>query len=257
VLLIDDPRSFEEIANDCEMAALARRQVLIFAFDPLQLHAAVSDKDFYRLAKRHDIKIHTLSTCYRQKRNVGKAAKKAIDAVAKATPFLDYSKVENFLADHAELTSLSNELEFANPSGYVETYAEADFEDIGDEMERIRQGGGLWKHWPSLLVAIDEELPRTVVAEVKRELGRLARRTLGDSKYVVRSLDDIGSVKGVEYQHVFLVLSQSLYYDIEMGSPGKGKTVYAQRRLLRIPFSRAKDSLVTFALRPDVLRSRS
>jgi hypothetical protein len=35
---------------------------------------------------------------------------------------------------------------------------------------------------------------------------------------------------------------------VEGGFKGSGQSVYNERRLLRIPFSRAKDSIVTFVV---------
>jgi len=70
-------------------------------------------------------------------------------------------------------------------------------------------------------------------------------------KAKIITLDEIRSIKGLEFQHVFLFLKRDLYEQVEYGFKGSGQRVYNQRRLLRIPFSRAKDSLVTFVLDND------
>ena len=53
-------------------------------------------------------------------------------------------------------------------------------------------------------------------------------------------------IKGLEFQHVVLLLSPSRYHAAESGFTGSGLRLYDEYRLLRIPFSRAKDSLAVF-----------
>jgi hypothetical protein len=57
---------------------------------------------------------------------------------------------------------------------------------------------------------------------------------------------DLTKVKGLEFQHAFLVLGSAVHDELENGFKGSGTARYQRRRLLRIPFSRPKDSLVTF-----------
>jgi hypothetical protein len=63
--------------------------------------------------------------------------------------------------------------------------------------------------------------------------------------------NEIKEVKGLEYQHVFVFIKKHLFDEIQSGFTGSGQREYHRRRLLRIPFSRAKDSLVTFAINSD------
>ena len=55
-------------------------------------------------------------------------------------------------------------------------------------------------------------------------------------------------VKGIEFQHSFFVISLRLFVELNVGFRGSGQKLFHQRRLLRIPFSRAKDSIVTFCV---------
>jgi hypothetical protein len=64
-------------------------------------------------------------------------------------------------------------------------------------------------------------------------------------------------MKGLEYQHVLLVINRSLFEELESGFEGSGRTIYHARRMLRIPFSRAKDSLVTFVVESPTNRMES
>jgi hypothetical protein len=249
VLLVDDPRSLEFIRDTSEVAILARHQMVVFAFDPLQLAEAVSDKEFERIVQKYRAAIHKLAMCYRQKANVGTATKKAVDAIAASTPFLDESKIRRFNSDHAGLTRLSNELRFCNPHGYVQTYVAAAMADLEQEMARLQEHPELlWKHWPYLLVAVDDVLYETF-RRAMQEGQQAGVKTETDRKVAKAELvrlSDIETLKGVEYQHVFLLLSEPLYREIELGFRGSGQRTYRSRRLLRIPFSRARDSLVTF-----------
>jgi hypothetical protein len=74
------------------------------------------------------------------------------------------------------------------------------------------------------------------------------KREINGLEAVVINSKDLELVKGLEFQHVFLVLAKELYDEIEHGFNGSGQSRYLARRLLRIPFSRAKDSLVSFVV---------
>ena len=96
-----------------------------------------------------------------------------------------------------------------------------------------------WRHWPPLLVVTDESL------KVPEEWRRIWREV--DCREV--SFVSLGEIKGLEFQHCFIFLTEELYSALESGFKGSGQAVYNQRRLLRIPFSRAKDSIVTFVVK--------
>jgi len=83
---------------------------------------------------------------------------------------------------------------------------------------------------------VDERLP-----ELAAQLNALDTR--GAS--VVR-LHDVERVKGLEFQHVFVAISAQEYQRLAAGVKGMGGHDYNQLKLLRIPVSRAKDSLVFF-----------
>ena len=96
----------------------------------------------------------------------------------------------------------------------------------------------MWSHWPSLLVAlIDPELPSLPAGWDS------CLQKSGISLDTVAS-GELDSRKGVEYQHAIVIMGSKLFVQLEEGFEGSGRTVYAQRRRLRIPFSRAKDSVV-------------
>ncbi len=57
------------------------------------------------------------------------------------------------------------------------------------------------------------------------------------------SIDKLDQIKGLEYQWAILVISEKLADEVEFGFTGVTRRVYNNRRLLRIPFTRAKDGL--------------
>jgi DNA helicase IV len=99
----------------------------------------------------------------------------------------------------------------------------------------------MWQHCPAVLIL-----------RIDCSLRQAARRLLAPllRKSFTRELDfsDVGSIKGLEFQHVILLMPKELFAELQSGFTGTGQRTYNYRRLLRIPFSRAKDSLVAFGL---------
>lgn len=245
LLLFDDPGTVGEIEFALHAYKQDRLGAVVIAFDPLQLSDALRDADFQELVAKFGAQVYELSTCYRQKKNVGENTRQVIDMIAKSTPYLHEPKIRDHYQQHSELTKLSNELEFVNPAGYVEYYVEATVPDIQGEVNRILARPWLmWTHSPGLLVVEGLKDGFTLSDSSQAALWPLKQRD-----YVREvSINDIDSIKGLEFQHVFVFLDLQLFNEIQHGFSGTGRRVYHQRRLFRIPFSRAKDSLVTFAL---------
>lgn len=241
ILLIDDPDNLDQISQALKLQADGVIGSVVIAFDPLQLIHSLTDEAFNSMLTDYGVQEYRLQECYRQKEHVGEATKHVVNIVADSTPFIREDKIEAYRAERQQLTNLSNNLVFINPHGYIEYYEQATLENWQAEIERILQADWmLWKHWAGLLVVKAAPLP----SSWKDALAPLYHR-----KYVVEiSLETLNDVKGMEYQHVFVVMDQEQFNEIQNGFSGTGRKVYDQRRLLRIPFSRAKDSLVTFGL---------
>ncbi len=58
-------------------------------------------------------------------------------------------------------------------------------------------------------------------------------------------------LRGIEYQHVAVILTEGELAMVTDGFTGTGRTDYEKFRLLRIPFSRARESLAVLAVSPD------
>jgi len=245
ILLVDDPYDPEYYFSS---KTWVERTDIIIAFDPLQLPGDFTDDQLDELVTKYDITTHELQTCYRQKESVGLSTKKVVDVIAASTPFLAKEKIKRFRQERSKLVSLSNKISFSNPHGYVETYINANVDDIKKEVARVlRYDYLLWKHCHSVLILFIETNPS------KEAIFELVPLFKDDMANILKLRDDnrwndIDEIKGLEYQHVFIFINETLYKELEYGFKGSGQKTYHQRRLLRIPFSRAKDSLVTFVM---------
>jgi hypothetical protein len=240
LLLIDDPKH-DDLTKAICLAGTDTVGAVVMAFDPLQLDVAISDGEYRQMVIDNRVKTYKLNECYRQKKNVGEHTKHIVDMIAASTAFLDEVKIEVFRQEHRKLTKLANNLVFLNPHGYTKAYDNANVNDIRSEVKRILDARGLmWQHWPGLLILLDN----CNLTEAGRRVIRLI-----PPKYVKEfTLRKVEEVKGLEFQHVFIFIRKDCYEELQTGFKGTGQNVYNQRRLLRIPFSRAKDSVVVFAI---------
>jgi hypothetical protein len=233
VVLVDDPRWLFEA--DLLFAQFPNASFVV-GFDALQMESTVSDDQLQEWIGNFGVDWMHLATCYRQKSNVGKAAKKMFDVVAESSPYLDVSKKSRFAEQAREITGLSNEMEFVNPGGIHEVVDVLDIDAInrwGETLAGQRERGDLWTHLPSLLVVIDDklEIPRHIQSEIM------------SIPHDLISFSQSERVKGMDYQHCLMILGKDLYKNISKGFEGSGRKSYDRFRLFRIPVSRAKDSL--------------
>ena len=244
VLLMDDPTP-DEMTRAFELRDTGAIESVVLAFDPLQSEPAITDADMKRMIKKHKTRVFTLTECYRQKALIGTYAFSVMKAVAASTPFLNTDKIQEFRDSFAELTLISNDVTFPNPGGHLAVNdnsgplrGAAALQSEIDTLLRMR----LWTHTTPLLVVFDPELSG---------VSPKAEAILAPIRHDIVSLDDVRSIKGLEYQHVIILIGLNLFNQLQHGFRGSGQRIYQQRRLLRIPFSRAKDSIVTFVLTPN------
>jgi len=255
MVLVDDPRDAREVRGWLERSTAGSGPGLVLAFDPCQLSSfdprrrssGITDVEFEELVREYRVELYELNACYRQKENIGIASKKAMKVIADSTPFRDHKKIHEFRESHRHLTEISNNLTFLNPLGQVQVYQPDTLDGLlchlGNEINRIA-GLPLWTYWPPVLFVIDraagtkaDDYMQMIFSSLKTPV------TFRNHSYW---LDDVESVKGLEYQHVLLFLGRDLFMQLESGFQGTGQPIYNQRRLIRIPFSRAKDSMVVF-----------
>jgi hypothetical protein len=228
------------LERHCKRVTSGALGALVVALDPLQLDQPVEDKAFRSIVRRFEVATHQVRACYRQKEAVGKQTVRVITQVADSSPFVDPGKIKNFRQVHLELTQLSNSMEFRNPHGYTDARTNVTSEEFTQILSLIKSHpAGMWKHWPSVAVVLADphyqELPRQWRTAL--DASRINHTVVGER--------EISSIKGVEFQHVLVVIGPELYAQLEQGFEGSGQAVYNRRRLLRIPFSRARDSLIT------------
>lgn len=238
VVLVDDPRWLFETSG---LFAKYPDASFVLGFDPLQMGSRVSDSELQKWIGDFDVDCTFLLSCYRQKSNVGKAAKKMFDVVAESSPFLDSSKKERFAEEAEGITGLSNELEFVNPGGIYDVFDVLNVDAITAWawlLEEQRENGDLWTHLPPLLVVVDDQL----------ELPERLRGQIDRFPHDLISFSESETAKGMDYQHCLMILSKALYKDISKGFEGSGRREYEKFRLFRIPVSRPKDSLFLFVV---------
>lgn len=239
VLLVDDPSSAEEIARVGRAAqGPGRPTAVIVAFDPLQLRDSLSDVDYRRIVGEQNAGVWRLRNSYRQKEVVGRYALAVAATVAASSPFRDETKQRQYAKERRKLTNRANFLVFPNPSGHSATHLQATLAHWRRHVRWIRVQSPLWTHWKPLLVIVDDNT--TLPTDWLRELDNLS---VG---YELLELSQLELIKGLEYQHVLLVLSAARHEALERGFTGSGRPLYNDYRLLRIPFTRAKDSIAVF-----------
>ena len=255
-LLFDDPSSAESI-HAAMADATGEVRLAVVGFDPFQLTTDMSDEDYQALINRCQADVRELRVCYRQKEAVGRAAHRVMDTIARATPYLAEDKVERHHADHASLSDLVNDASYPNPYGYEQTYMPGTMANVRYEAGRMRSEP-LWAYSPPLLLVVDEASPagdwnwRRLLTGIDHQ--RVAIHWT--QSWGARVWWTLAEVKGLEFQHVVMVLSLPAFAEMDLGFAGSGVGNYLARRLARIPFSRAKDSLVTLCVGPTELVKR-
>lgn len=252
-LLFDDPGTADLIEVALQEIT-GNSRLAVVAFDPYQLSTDLTDEDYAELIRRCDAEVRQFHICYRQKEVVGRAARRVMGAIAQATPYLADEKVEAFQAEHSGLSRLANDARYPNPYGYEQTYAPAKESDARREIRRIR-ASPLWDHSPSVLLVLDGS-SEAAAWDWTSILARVAHQRIDirwDRNWGSGVWGRLTTVKGLEFQHVLIALSLPAFVEMDLGFAGSGKSNYLARRLARIPFSRAKDSLVTFCAGPEDL----
>lgn len=227
ILLVDDPDNFccfEEIEPD-------QYRVVIAFVDPLQMTCTQTDEDIEGL----DATIHKLTECYRQKKAVGEAAFNSIDRIAKSTPYLDRTKIKVFTQERKLITEISNNINFVNSGGYTNSHEDFTEIDFQNELSRISS------------VPKSKTLDWLLIAFL--DIARPNEISIVNNDITIVDHTELEIIKGLEYQHAFCYMTKQLFQELtKYKFKGTGVRIYDQRRLFRIPLTRAKDSVVLFAL---------
>ncbi len=235
VLFIDDP------GNLLHMMAsqTGTVPVTVVAVDPLQMDEVPRDADLKTFLQANDVTTHFLRQCYRQKEGPGQNALEISRRVADSTPYLDTAKIEQHRAAFAGVHEMSLDIEFTNPSGSFTKYTDCKRIDVKSHVNWILKQNPIQAGWPSIAIVIDSESeqPDWLLSSLK---------CLDAQVIPLRRVS--AELKGLDYDHVLIFLSPSTYSAVFSGFKGSGRTHYDNYRKLRIPFTRARDSVAVFQL---------
>ena len=262
ILLVDDPPTLgaaaEHLLRSRKKNHKGVRPLVVVAADPLQLDESsteVTDAALTTiLTKARAREPHWLSSCYRQKEAPGRIAYDAATIVAESSPFSKDERKASHARARADLRSRANAVTFTNPSGIARQYPNAGLDDwrryiamVTAQLQADAAMGALGD-WPGLLVVTPDV---TLMSEDWRALlTDLPCHVHPDPDYWHDSW--VRRIKGLEYRHVAVIVSQEDLDDITDVDDGHGPKRYEHLRRLRIPLSRARDSLAVFGVAPSV-----
>lgn len=228
VVLLDDPPSLAALETALTESRNRRRSVVV-GIDVLQIDHSVTDQMYFDLVRRFNVQQHRLTDCYRQKREVGTATNDVIRMFGSE--------------DATRLSEVLSEIRHVVPSGAVRTFLNATDDDWKATVAWLATlRPQMWSHWPSVLIVIDRD-----VADTSSWIDELAG-TIGSDQIDVVRLDESPRIRGVEYQHAVLILSPRTNARIGRGLNRADAATTNLFRLLRIPFSRPRDSITTLVL---------
>jgi hypothetical protein len=237
VLLVDDPRRWRDVESAYAIAGFRAVRLAVVATDLAQVEQVVGDRELRIFLGGRNIQHIQLAECYRQTENVGQTSIAFLRHISERfTKHIHQENIEKFARSHRLSVESANEMTFVSPGGYTRIYEEAESAHLLRELARVRSQPQ-WTHWHPVCVVLESPLV----------LHRLLKREIEALRGVVVDIEDTEAVRGVEYQHVFLVLSRDTLRQVMVtGRSGLSTDDYLRARNMRVPFSRATDSLVVF-----------
>ena len=235
VILFDDPGSFDLI-NQPPKKPVGAPRALVYAFDPLQLDQMPTSTELDRI--RTKASEHNLSICYRQRKRLASMVTDMTDVLAKSSPYGRDDKVEDFATKYSDLLTRYNKLECHYPEGEYKVTLHGSVDILTRRIDSLCKTDGLWTHSPPILIVIEGQLETELESWVSSRHNKKQVR--------VEWSNQSENFKGVDFQHVVIVLSKQTYDALQEPFRVSGTIVFNARRLLRIPFSRARDSLSLF-----------
>lgn len=259
VILIDDPTRL--FAVSLWVSAARRklesgtRPLVVISVDPLQLaeyetgmrgmkpEDGVTDAVFSKAVS--GALVHRLTSCYRQKANVGKVAYDAGRTILeKSSAYSNAQKVRRHRELRQGLLSISANVDFPNDSGWAGHYPNATFEHwtayhdtVRLQQEIDRKMGGVEPRGDDLLVVASCPVPEGWLAAIR------------DPGYVLAEFPYEYDIKGLEYKHVAVVAHEWEFAALKAGKESIGPAKFDRHiRPLRIAVSRARDSLGLFGI---------
>ena len=266
IILVDDPATVADVEKWVNFGntknSSRRRPLVVVGFDPLQLGGEFPDVMLDAFAERPGVSLHWVTACYRQKEVPGRLALGFARQAGEANPYGQRTKKATHSKRFREVCEMVHCLSFENPSGWSKAYPKAT-EDDWEEYARVVQSALVTEvavltsdsggdedvvdvlAWPPCLVV---QMDGARVPEEWTPLyGGRFEGILVNTRSTSAWSDKI---KGLEYQHVAVVLpNERLRKLLSPDLPDSlGPKDYETFRLLRIPFSRARDTLAVFGV---------
>jgi hypothetical protein len=188
-----------------------------------------------------------LSVCYRQRENLSRLVSGLSDRLADIEALHKPGR-----KSHRALLKFRTVL----PGGEVREVLDATPGDVEGEVERlIRLERPLWTWATPLLVGVDErcgDIPARLASQLSGIDHKLV--ALRQDPKVDLGVPHIESIKGVDFQHAFVFLGLELHSWLQRPDPKTPGKQMEQRRLLRIPLSRPRDTMTVFVLESSCWR---
>lgn len=263
VVFVDDPHNKQEIDRIIDARRTTNGQLMVFAYDPDQLQALdlkddpFTDADFEKYEREGGCIIE-LHQCYRQRANIFEAVKPIIINLSTATKYLADEKIAREQRLRQWVQQLTSKLEPTNPGGLfcqkqlgteegafemgIPTLFEMWLPTLNEAVASITP----WKNWPSMLIIYDDTdslqrstMLRQILFVLEYEFSTIAR---------IEPLSNSKSIQGTEFQHVLILTTAQVVKDLTEGFKGKGGKETNRLRAMRVPISRARDSLFLIAV---------
>jgi hypothetical protein len=259
VWLVDDPRTWNAIVASADLTRPARGGVAVVAVDLGQLYENLTDEQISGwLRAAQPYRVH-LTVCYRQKSNLGKQALHYMRLVTeRATKFIvKDGREKKWLHEHHAQYGAMNELTFEHGGGTCSEHTAQSLTDLRVVLETLADAmlrGRLWRQTEPLLIIRGEQgwtrgrhahtwrsEPNPMLSSIVRSVFQAIPRREAD-------LGEIESLRGLEFQHVLVLLP--LYYleRLRVGLEGLSTPELQHVRSLRIPFSRGTDRLAVVGI---------
>ncbi len=269
VILVDDPRSTDTVKRWIKRGATKntsrRRPLVVMGFDPLQLSDQMSDAMLNELRATPGVIEHWVTACYRQREVPGRLALAIARQTSGANPYAKRSKKESFSEDFSELETMVHGLSYENPSGWANAYQDATADNWADyallvatslAVEAAAQPIEMDDAPTEALLPEGPRWPRCLVVQLDGAKKPEEWPPLCEGPMATKLVDTLETtswcdeIKGLEYEHVAVFIKNAELRQLLADEPpdSMGPARYFPFRQLRIPFSRARDSIAVFGV---------
>lgn len=243
ILLVDDPLSLEELKLKIKKARNAKCRAVVIAFDPLQWHDRDMEKKIDLVCEQNPHQTHILKVCYRQSGLVGEKASKITKSIfSQTSKWSAKSEVKKLKNEISAFVTLCLDMEFVDSDGFLTIHDEDrnNANNYENELNRFRTRKDLWAHWHPIAFVVEDEISSRIKVKIKKTAVGLNRTEIKLSNYQ--------AIRGVEYQEVFLFISQKYWGEILTGIEGASPQQWKKLTCLHTILTRPKDGLTIFVV---------